>query len=54
MALGVRVILAKSYDRQHLFQLLNHGIIPLTFLDDRGYDLVHRDDFWSCPGLTPS
>jgi aconitate hydratase len=42
--LGARVVLAKSIDRSHATQLINYGIIPLIFIDDRDYDQVRRDD----------
>jgi aconitate hydratase len=35
--LGVKAILAKSFARIHLANLVNFGIIPLTFVDEQDY-----------------
>jgi aconitate hydratase len=51
MVLGVRVILAKSFERIHISNLINHGIVPLTFLDPRGYDQIQQNDDLELPWL---
>ncbi|MGD2076355.1 MAG: aconitate hydratase [Gammaproteobacteria bacterium] len=42
--LGVRVVLARSFARIHWQNLVNFGIVPLTFADQRGYDQLEQDD----------
>jgi aconitate hydratase len=43
-SLGLRVILAKSFARIHWQNLVNFGIVPLTFARAEDYDAVGRDD----------
>jgi aconitate hydratase len=38
--LGIRVKLAKGFARIHKANLINFGILPLTFKDPRDYDLI--------------
>ncbi|MBM3944310.1 MAG: aconitate hydratase [SAR202 cluster bacterium] len=40
MYLGVRAVLAKSFARIHQNNLVNYGILPLTFADASDYDRV--------------
>ncbi|HOX42289.1 MAG TPA: aconitate hydratase [Myxococcota bacterium] len=49
--LGVRVILAKSFERIHLGNLINHGVVPLTFLDQRTYEALTLDDYFEMPWI---
>jgi aconitate hydratase len=42
--LGVRVVLAKSFARIHWQNLVNFGIIPLTFADAGDYDGLDQGD----------
>ncbi|MCW4044761.1 MAG: aconitate hydratase [Candidatus Bathyarchaeota archaeon] len=42
--LGVRAVLAKSFARIHLANLVNFGILPLTFADEAGYDGVAQGE----------
>jgi aconitate hydratase len=51
MALGVRVIIAKGFERIHLTNLVNHGIVPLTFLDQRTYEQINEDDYLELPWI---
>ncbi len=45
MYLGVKAVLVKSFARIHLANLINFGIIPLTFKDPADYDkLILGDD----------
>jgi aconitate hydratase len=44
MYLGVRWVLAKSFARIHKANLVNFGIIPLTFADPAGYDSIESGD----------
>jgi aconitate hydratase len=40
--LGLRVVLAKSFARIHRQNLINFGVLPLTFVDDSDYDRLER------------
>ena len=51
MVLGVRVIIAKSFERIHVSNLINHGIVPLTFMDDRAYDQIDQGDDLELPWI---
>lgn len=44
MYLGVRVILTKSFARIHVANLINAGILPLTFKDPADYDRISQGD----------
>jgi aconitate hydratase len=42
MYLGVRCVIAKSFARIHVANLINAGILPLTFKDPQDYDWVSQ------------
>ena len=42
--LGVRAVVAKSFARIHAANLINAGILPLTFADPDDYDKLSQDD----------
>ncbi|MBQ2860055.1 MAG: aconitate hydratase, partial [Peptococcaceae bacterium] len=42
--LGVKAVVAKSFARIHKQNLVNNGIIPLTFADAADYDQIHEGD----------
>jgi aconitate hydratase len=44
MYLGVKAILAKSFARIHHDNLVNFGVVPLTFADEADYDAVEPED----------
>jgi aconitate hydratase len=44
MFLGVRAVIVKSFARIHRANLINWGIVPLTFADPAAYDGIERDD----------
>ena len=44
MYLGVRVVLAKSLERIHAANLINFGILPLTFISECDYDAIDQGD----------
>jgi aconitate hydratase len=44
MYLGVRVVLAKGIERIHLANLVNFGIVPLTFMNPADYDRLKDGD----------
>ena len=43
MYLGIRCVIAKSFARIHAANLINAGILPLTFADPRDYDAIEPD-----------
>lgn len=45
MTLGVRFILAKSFERIHHGNLINFGILPLVFHAPEDYDTIENGDF---------
>ncbi len=49
--LGVRAVVAKSFARIHAANLINAGILPLTFADPEDYDKVEQDDELELVGL---
>ncbi len=42
--LGVRAVVAKSFARIHVANLINAGIIPLTFANADDYDMLDQND----------
>ncbi|MGN0732585.1 MAG: aconitate hydratase [Emergencia sp.] len=42
--LGVRAVVAKSFARIHIANLINAGIMPLTFKNPDDYDKLNQDD----------
>jgi len=44
MYLGVRAVIAKSLERIHAANLINFGILPLTFLKESDYDSIDQGD----------
>jgi aconitate hydratase len=44
MFLGVRAVLVKSFARIHRANLINWGIVPLTFTDPAEAEPIERDD----------
>ena len=51
MYLGVRAVLARSFARIHRANLINWGIVPLTFDDPAAADGIDRDDRLRLTGL---
>lgn len=49
--LGVRAVIAKSFARIHRDNLVNAGILPLTFENAEDYDLISEGDVLSLDGL---
>jgi aconitate hydratase len=49
--LGVRVKLVKSFARIHLANLINFGILPLTFENPADYDLLTQGQGLELPGV---
>jgi aconitate hydratase len=44
MYLGVRAVIAKSFERIHAANLINFGILPLTFANEADYDVVNANE----------
>ena len=42
--LGVRAVIAKSFARIHAANLINAGIMPLTFVDAKDYDILKQGE----------
>ena len=49
--LGVRAVVAKSFARIHAANLVNAGILPLTFADAADYDKIEQGDKLRIDGL---
>jgi aconitate hydratase len=54
MLLGVRAVIVKSFARIHRANLINWGVVPLTFNDPASYDGLERDDRLRLDGLRSS
>lgn len=44
MFLGVKAVITKSFARIHLANLINFGIVPLTFVNEADYDRFEQGD----------
>ena len=44
MYLGVKAVIAKSFERIHTANLVNFGILPLVFRNPADYDGIEPDD----------
>lgn len=49
--LGVRAVIAKSLARIHWQNLINFGILPLTFENPQDWERVERDDVLTLPNV---
>jgi aconitate hydratase len=49
----VRLKLVKSFARIHLANLINFGILPLTFENPQDYDLLTQGQSLELPGVRP-
>ena len=49
--LGIRVVITKSFARIHIANLINAGIMPLTFANAEDYDKVSQGDILSIKGV---
>ena len=54
MYLGIRCVLAKSFARIHVANLINAGILPLTFADPADYDDLQQDHKIKITGIKAS
>jgi aconitate hydratase len=51
MFLGVKAVIAKSFERIHSANLINFGIIPLTFKTEEDYDKIDQGDKLKMPNI---
>ena len=51
MFLGVKAVIAKSFERIHSANLINFGIIPLTFKTETDYDQIDAGDELEIPDI---
>ena len=51
MYLGVRAVIAKSFARIHVANLINAGILPLTFVNPEDYDALTQGDALALRGI---
>ena len=42
--LGVKAVVAKSFGRIHLANLVNFGVVPMTFVSEEGYSQISQGD----------
>jgi aconitate hydratase len=42
--LGIRAVIAKSFARIHVANLINFGILPFTLRDEDDYDMIDEGD----------
>ncbi len=49
--LGVRAVITKSFARIHVANLINAGIMPLTFKNPEDYDRLNQGDMLSVSGV---
>jgi aconitate hydratase len=51
MFLGVKAVIARSFERIHAANLINFGILPLTFANEQDYDAVRAGDAVEIAGV---
>ncbi len=51
MFLGVKVVIAKSFERIHAANLINFGILPLVFQNEEDYERINSGDLLQIPGI---
>ncbi len=51
MYLGVRIVIAKSFERIHSNNLINFGILPLVFINESDYDVMRQEQHFSVQNL---
>ena len=49
--LGVKAVLVKSFARIHRSNLINAGILPLTFVNEADYDYISEGDEFAIPDV---
>ncbi|MBW2599254.1 MAG: aconitate hydratase [Deltaproteobacteria bacterium] len=51
MYMGVKVVLAKSFERIHTANLINFGIVPVAFRNEDDYDKIEQGDRLEIPDI---
>ena len=51
MFLGVKAVIARSFERIHAANLINFGILPLTFTNEADYDAITSGDAVEIAGI---
>ena len=51
MFLGVKTVIAKSFERIHSANLINFGIVPLTFITESDFDKIDSGDELQIPNI---
>jgi len=51
MFMGVKTVLAKSMERIHKANLINFGIVPLTFVNENDYNIIDQGDKLEIPNI---
>jgi aconitate hydratase len=51
MFLGVKAVIAKSFERIHVANLINFGIVPFTFVHDEDYESIDIGDVVRIEGI---
>ncbi len=51
MYLGVRLVMAKSFERIHAANLINFGIVPLIFTSEADYDSIEQNEHFRAENL---
>jgi aconitate hydratase len=54
MYLGIKMVAVKSFARIHLANLINFGILPVTFVDPADYDKINQGDTFEIPNIKDS
>jgi len=54
MYMGVKAVIAKSMERIHNANLINFGILPLNFKDEKDYDGIDQGDQLEIPNIKTS
>ncbi len=49
--LGIKAVVTKSFARIHVANLINAGILPLTFQNEADYDSISQNDELALPGI---
>ncbi len=49
--LGIKAVIVKSFARIHVANLINAGILPLTFVNENDYDRIALGDTLSLPNI---
>ena len=51
MYVGVKTVIAKSFERIHAANLINFGIVPLTFKNEADYGMISQGDSLEISGI---